>query len=340
MRGYVIAGCILTSGLMVSGQAPLTEFRIRPTVRVAVSGQTPSVKVSAESATVTIDGQTGVVRLTWPGASSPSLVEVVTLDLEGNLPADHEYMPVQIHISRLGRVRAADVVLATFPRDASAATARLLFGRAVTSMSLAALTEFYPKARASALARMDVLREDWRRLDDYTVQAVYKYLQAALWMAKGEPRTVFEDDGLDRARLFLTEALAAKPERVRAALGSPAMAPQLLHELRIAGGAQLGRIWAAVTKLPTPEDKCANLEMFRSAAEETRIDGLHKGLVLSALAQCQVEIFKREPSASRISILGDLESSMVSVIGLKTTPEAVRTLLRSDIGTIRALGIR
>ncbi len=325
--------------------APLTasgQVILVPSVRWQPDpGQVPATArpVLVDRQARPIPDAAGRYTVRWDAASQNSLITVVTASIGGGLPAGYEVQPIELQIPYYLGPKTVPVVLAPSRRDGSARTAQFLFSRVVTAMSGETLMAFHQQARAAALERMALVGGNWRQLDDYTVQVVYKYLQSTLWLSKHEPRIVVRDDRLTEATEWLVDATQNRGVRVTKALGSTAMVEQLIGELKQVDGTLLVRLWGAITREPDHKRRCQLLELFRQDSAGVVVPGLHEAHTLSALASGYVDIYKNSRRTDRVveTRLRQLVQEMRAVLRIGDVPEMAERLLRSDIATINAI---
>ena len=270
-----------------------------------------------------------------------SLYRVFLIALSGMIPSDYGFREIQLELPFYSQRNMA-TVLAPTRIDSGATAVRALFARKVPAMSVGTLQTSYQEARAIAFTRMERLQRKWTLLHDYDVQAVYKFLEITVTLAKKTDFTGLQED-MDSAREWLTDAIQNQDRRVTHAMGgSLRLANDALREIVSIKGRRFGSLWKNILAETDPTQRCSLLDEYdkllvqmprQEYADVTAVSGVLSSLVLSAQAQCLVQIQKsgNVQPVNAITWQGALRRMKDLV---ERADEANRRRLQSDISVL------
>lgn len=275
----------------------------------------------------------------WDPVTNEALVLALVAKLSDSIPGPYSVGSLELQFPYYLTARTINLVIAPSIPDPSAKKARELWGRGVADMSLPTLLAFYQEARGAASARIQQMQGEWRKLDDYSVQAVYKYLQSSLWLSKETPSVLVRDTREVAAREWLGDALKNKPARVQHALGDSSIAKVLLARLAHRDGNVLIPVWKAIVGEPDDARRCKLLEFFKRDIASVEVPGLRVAHVLSAQAQCYVAQYNQsgQNSVGLRDVLLHLVQEMQAALRTGDVPEELVDNLKSDITYITNL---
>ena len=194
--------------------------------------------------------------------SENQLSATVTVDFE-ELPVHYDFIPLMFNFPITQIDKSNTVILSPIKidKDYLGRDSRVLFSTNVNKLSLEDLFKFYQKSRAVAIIRINRLSNDWRKLHDFDVQCVYKYLEATMKLSK--EAFLMPTKETDLAIAWLSDALNNKPARVKHALGKLEHANQIISGIENLEGLNFRKLWNVVTiRLMLIKDTfCSNLYM-------------------------------------------------------------------------------
>lgn len=216
------------------------------------------------------------------------------LRLDGRVPQGYVARSLRVIIPYQPQHQAVDVrVIATLV-DGSASEARQLNARGFNYLGARDLLAEYQRAWAISSYRRARRGNDWPNLHDYDIQAVYKYLEAAILVAKKTFVVPDYDGEIAQAQQWLADAYRAKQARVIDALdGKRELYESVVRDIEALRARAVTRVWPAILATNDLATQCVLLKEFDAEFAELG-GGVHDGLtqahVLNAWSACLAKL--------------------------------------------------
>jgi hypothetical protein len=326
---FFILALILMPARVAMPTTLLVDVRPRPPVM-------PAEPWSPEALIAGAKLQSEHIGTTWKYVvvSGEGLVVRVDLSL-APLPDGYALQALAVELPFYERDASINFPLAPIKTDAGAAEVRDLYGTDVKKQTDQGLLELYQRARVIALRRMSELNDQWSDLTDYTVQAVFKYLEIVAQLAS--LTYVLPPDDVIQARDWLAAASSQQGARVAHAIRGNDVA--LLKEIDALESIRLTRLWQRITEAPC-ERRYGLLKLYDQALAIIPVQRqelvksatkVYRGNILSAMAQCLAagiasrSMSVEAPATAINDLLGQIDAELPT-----TKDQALAARLRSD----------
>ena len=230
--------------------------------------------------------------------SKSEIKKTILLQLTTDLPTNYKFEDMKLDLPFTKKLSTIEVQLAPTTVIGSAREVRKHYATDVADAEAFASSElpkFYQEVRASALARMERLNENWLDLSDADVQSVYVYL---VTVRELNSRTfIAPPDDINDALNWMHSAIKQKPKRVESAVVKLTHAEQVIIQVKQSEGSRFNHLWEALINMDQNcETKYPLLLAYKKALfaipDGDRLETIlkhvrvYKGNVLSGLAQC------------------------------------------------------
>lgn len=207
--------------------------------------------------------------------------------LDGNLPSGYTSKPLRIMIPYQSATQEVTVRIVAARTDGTAKEVVELFGRGFEVLRAKDLLAEYQRAAAIANGRRLRIGSNWTRLHAYDVQAVYKFLESAVFVRR-KTAVVPDQDEIATSLQWLGDAYRANRDRVLRAIGD-GLYSQIQRDAPTLLAAALTKPWNQIIKTASSGKRCDLLQAFNKDFAELG-PGVHNGLtqahILNAWSVC------------------------------------------------------
>ena len=226
--------------------------------------------------------------------SKSEIRKPILIQFASELPTDYKFKDLELDTPFYAKNETIHVPLAPTKVQGTAPEVRKHYGTNVTNnITDDILPIFYQNVRASALARIRRLNENWSRVSIRDVQSVFVYL---LTVRELNHRTfIVSPDDISKTLSWMKSVIEHKPKIVERAVKT-VHAQQAIEQVENSEGQRFGRLWKAINNMESCETKYPFLLEYKKTLfaipykdrlrRINKVTGVYKGNVLSGLAQC------------------------------------------------------